>query len=115
MARIKRGVVSRRKHNKLLELAKGYRMTRSRLIGQAKDAVLHAGEYAFAGRKMKKRDFRSLWITRLNAALKGMGLKYNAFIHTLKQAEITLDRKTLSNLAANYPKSFEAFVKSTQK
>lgn len=111
MARIKRGVVSRRKHNKLLTLAKGYRMSRSTLIGQAKDAVLHAGEYAFAGRKLKKRDFRSLWITRLNAAVRANGIKYNTFIHKLKENKITLDRKVLSTIAADHPQAFEAFLK----
>lgn len=115
MARVKRGVTSKRRHKKFLELAKGYRMGRRKLISVAKDSVLHAGEYAFHGRKLKKRDMRSLWITRLNAALRGLGVKYNAFIHMLKEKKLPLDRKVLAQMANEYPKAFESMVGSLKK
>lgn len=114
MARIKRGVVSHGKHKKLLELAKGYRMTRNRLIKVASEAVLHAGEYAFQGRKQRKREMRSLWIVRINAALNKLGMKYSAFIHTMKEKKVEVDRKILSVLAQN-EKTFGAFVKELKK
>lgn len=99
MARIKRGVTTHKRHKKILEQAKGYRMTRHRLYKVAKEAVLHAGEYAFAGRKQRKREFRRLWIARINAALSGLNLKYSAFMHQLKVKNIQLDRKILAVLA----------------
>src|SRR6185503_13439674 len=98
MARVKRGVVSRRKHNKLLQLAKGYRGTKSSLIKPAKQAVLHAGAYAFHGRKLRKRDFRTLWIIRISEAVKQQDMSYSVFMNKLKKANIVLDRKTLSDL-----------------
>ncbi|MEK9179589.1 MAG: 50S ribosomal protein L20 [Patescibacteria group bacterium] len=110
MARIKRGVVSHGKHKKLLNLAKGYRMTRNRLIKVASEAVLHAGEYAFQGRKQRKREMRSLWIIRINAALRAMGIKYSAFINMMKLKKVIVDRKILALLAQN-EKTFAAFVK----
>lgn len=91
-------------------MAKGYRMTRHKQIKKAKEAVLHAGQYAFHGRKLKKRNFRTLWIIRLNAAVSGMGLKYNHFIHKLKEHKVVLDRKILSQIAVEYPKVFEKIV-----
>jgi len=99
MSRVKRGVTSHQKHKKILELAKGYRMTKNRLYKVAKEAVLHAGEYAFAGRKHRKRQLRRLWITRINAALLPFDLKYSRFIHLLKDKNILLDRKILSLVA----------------
>ena len=99
MARVKRGVTTHKRHKKLLELAKGYRMTRHRLYKVAKEAVLHAGEYAFAGRKHRKRDIRRLWIARINAALSSFGIKYSVFMHELKVKQILLDRKILAHLA----------------
>jgi len=99
MARVKRGVTTHKRHKKFLELAKGYRMTRRRLYKVAKEAVLHAGEYAFAGRKHRKRDIRRLWIARINAALSSLGIKYSVFMHELKVKQILLDRKILAHLA----------------
>ncbi|MBI4066779.1 50S ribosomal protein L20 [Candidatus Gottesmanbacteria bacterium] len=110
MARIKRGITSRRKHNKLFQSVKGYRMTKRRLVKVAKEAALHAGAYAYAGRRLKKRDFRSLWITRISGALKEMDLSYSKFINLLKVKKIQLDRKILSDLVVNDPKTFKSIV-----
>jgi large subunit ribosomal protein L20 len=110
MVRVKRGVVSRRKHKKILKLAKGYRMTRSRLIKRAKEAVLRAGEHAFAGRKNRKRDFRRLWITRISEAVKKEGISYSRFIHALKEKNIELDRKILADLVVNEPEVFKKII-----
>src|SRR5579872_569140 len=104
--RVKRGTVSRRKHNKLLEQAAGYRGTRSSLVRTAKQAVLQAGQYAFAGRKNRKRDFRSLWITRISEASKLQDLPYSKFMNKLKKANVTLDRKMLAELVVNDPDTF---------
>lgn len=108
--RVKRGTVSRRKHNKLHELTKGYRGTKSKLIRTAKEASLHAGAYAFHGRKLRKRDFRSLWITRISEAVKQQDLSYSVFINKLKKANIQLDRKILSDLVVNDPEIFKNIV-----
>ena len=86
MARIKRGTVSRRKHNKLLEATKGFRGTKNRLIRKAKESSLHAGQYAFHGRKLRKQDFRSLWITRISEAIKAEGLSYSVFYRQIKKS-----------------------------
>lgn len=110
MSRIKRGTVSRRKHKKLLEAAKGYRMTRHRLVGVAKEAILHAGKYAYVGRKRRKRDMRRLWITRIGQATKSHGLSYNAFVHGLKTKKIELDRKILADLVVSEPDVFKQVV-----
>lgn len=110
MARIKRGTVSRRKHNKLLGLTKGYRGTKSKLVKVAREAVLHAGQYAYRGRKLRKQDFRTLWITRIGEAVKKEGLSYSTFIDKLKKANITLDRKILSNLIVEDPATFKQIV-----
>lgn len=110
MTRIKRGVVSRRKHEKVLKLAKGYWGLRSRSIRKAKEAVLHAGQYAYHGRKLKKRDFRALWITRISETVKKEGLSYSIFMHKLKKANIELDRKILSHLVVNDPATFKLVV-----
>ncbi len=107
--------LEQKKHRKILKLAKGYRMTRSKQFKKAMETVLHAGEYAFAGRKRKKRDFRRLWIIRLNAALKTLGITYSTFIKKLKDKKINLDRKILANIALNYPKVFEKIVKEVDK
>lgn len=114
MARIKRGVVSRRKHNKLRESVKGYRMTRSRLVRVAAQAELHAGQYAFIGRKLRKRDMRSLWITRISGALKDMNLSYSKFMNELKTKGITLNRKVLSEMIATQPDSFKKLVEQVK-
>ena len=107
MVRVKSGILTKKKHRKTLKLAKGYWMTRHKQFKKAKEAVLHAGEYAFAGRKRKKRDFRQLWITRLNAALRELGLKYSLFIKMLKDKKIEIDRKVLSQIAVEYPQIFK--------
>ncbi|HEV2339257.1 MAG TPA: 50S ribosomal protein L20 [Patescibacteria group bacterium] len=108
--RVKRGIVSRRKHNKLLQLAKGYRGTRSRLVRTAKQAVLQAGQYAFQGRKNRKRDMRSLWIVRISEAVKPYEFSYSVFINQLHKTKIELDRKILSDLVVNDPEVFRQIV-----
>jgi large subunit ribosomal protein L20 len=110
MTHVGTGPVTRRRHKKVLELAKGYRMTRSKLFKSAQEAVLHAGEYAFAGRKLRKRDFRSLWIVRMNAALKDLGTNYSTFIKKLKDKDIALDRKILAHFATEKPAIFKKIV-----
>ncbi|MDO8487773.1 MAG: 50S ribosomal protein L20 [bacterium] len=100
------------RHHKLLERAKGYRMTKNRLYRVAHEAVMHAGQYAFAGRKLKRRDLRQLWIVRINAALDGMGISYSKFIPALKKAKIELDRKILADLVVKQPEVFVQIVKS---
>ncbi len=108
--RVTRGLTSHAKHKKLLKANKGYRMTKRRLVRVAKEAYLHAGEYAFAGRKDKKRDFRRLWITRISEAVKLQGLSYSSFIYQLKVAHIDIDRKILANLVVENPDVFGAIV-----
>jgi large subunit ribosomal protein L20 len=115
MSRIKRGTVSRRKHNKLLSLTKGYRGTKSSLIRVAKEASLHAGQYAFNGRKLRKQDFRTLWIVRISEAVKQEGISYSVFINKLKKANILLDRKILSNLIVETPHVFKHIVDTVKK
>ena len=110
MARVKRGVTSHRKHKKLHELTKGYRGGRSNLVREAKSAMLHTGEYAFAGRKLRKRDMRRLWITQLGIAVRAEGLSYSKFISQLKLKDIKLDRKSLADLAVNHPQDFKKIV-----
>lgn len=110
MARIKRGIVSRRKHKKILAQTKGFRGTKSRLIKVAKEAALHKGEYAFHGRKLRKRDFRALWITRIGEAVKQEGLSYSVFMNKMKKANVTLNRKILSDLVVNDPQAFKHIV-----
>jgi large subunit ribosomal protein L20 len=114
MARIKRGTVSRRKHNKLLGLTKGYRGTKSKLVKIAKEASLHAGQYAYQGRKLRKRDFRSLWIVRISEAVKKEDLSYSVFIDKLHKANIQLDRKILSNLIVEDPQTFKQIVQKVK-
>lgn len=115
MAHVKRGMVSRRKHKKLLGLAKGYRQNRSRNVKQAKEAVLHAGAYAFHGRKLKKRNFRALWNIRISEAVKQEGISYSVFMNKLKKAQIELDRKILSNLVVEDPATFKQIVAEAKK
>lgn len=117
MSRSKTGVVRRRGHKKILSRTKGFRMTKNRLVKVAIEADLHAGQYAYIGRKLRKRDFRSLWIVRISAAVKQANpeLNYSRFMHALKIANIELDRKTLSEMAINDMASFEALVKQVEK
>jgi len=105
--RVKTGTVRHRKHHKILASTKGYRMSKNRLIKVAKEAALHAGQYAYHGRRLRKRDFRTLWIQRINAALTGTEMKYSRFIKALKDKKITLDRKILAELAVNDPDTFK--------
>lgn len=114
MVRVKGGVHTRRKHKKVLKLAKGYWMSRHKQFKKAKEAVLHAGQYAFTGRKIRKRDFRKLWIIRLNASLTALGVKYNKFIKGLRDHKIELDRKILSQMAIEYPNTFKQIVEKSQ-
>lgn len=108
--RVTRGLTSHAKHKKLYKANKGYRMTKRRLVRVAKEAYLHAGEYAFAGRKDKKRDFRRLWITRISEAVKLRGLSYSSFIYQLKEANIQIDRKILANLVVENPETFDEIL-----
>lgn len=114
MTRIKRGIVSRRKHKKLLGRTKGFRGTKSRLVKVAKEASLHADAYAYHGRKLRKRDMRSLWITRISEATKKQEMPYSVFMNKLKKANIELDRKILSDLVVNDPQTFKLIVDSVQ-
>ena len=106
MPRVKRGTVRRAKRKKLLARAKGFFQTKSKLYRAAKESVDTALKYAFVGRRRKKRDFRRLWIVRINAAARENGLSYSAFIQGLDLAGVTLDRKMLADLAAREPKAF---------
>ena len=110
MARVKRGLASHAKHKKLHRLTKGYRGGRGKLVKEAKSALLHAGEYAFAGRKRRKRDMRRLWITQLGIAAREEGLSYSKFITSLKTKKINLDRKILAEIAVNHPEDFKQIV-----
>lgn len=109
--RVKRGVTAHKRHKKLLERAKGYHLGRHNLYREAKQAVIHAGADAYRGRKEKKQQFRALWIVRLSAALKSHETSYSKFIHLLKVKKVELDRKVLSQIALEDPKSFDEIVK----
>jgi large subunit ribosomal protein L20 len=110
MARVKGAVTTRARRNKVLKLAKGYWGSKSKHFKMAKQAVMKSGNYAFAGRKMKKRDFRSLWITRISAQAKVNGMNYSQFMHGLKVAGINLNRKMLAELAVNDPEGFKTLA-----
>lgn len=112
MARVKRGVVSRRKHKKLFKLNKGFRGTKRRLIRVAKEARLHADAYSYHGRKLRKRDARSLWILRIGEAAKLEGLSYSQLMNKLKKAKIELNRKTLSEIIESDNQAFKKIVES---
>lgn len=110
MARIKGAVTTRRRHKKVLKLAKGYFGAKSKLYRTANQAVMKSLQYAYIGRKLKKRDFRSLWITRISAAAKANGINYSRFINGLKKAGIQLDRKMLAELAVSDKDAFAVLV-----
>ena len=110
MARVKRGVSSHAKHKKVLKLTKGHVGGRNSRIREAKSSLLHAGMYAFAGRKLRKRDMRKLWITQLGIAVKNEGLSYSKFISGLKAKNINLDRKILAEIAVKHPEDFKQIV-----
>ncbi len=114
MTRVKRGLVSHRRHKKLLGLTKGYRGTKSKLVKMAHEAALHAGEYAFAGRRRKKRDFRSLWITRISEAAKQEGTSYSRFLAGLAKNNIKVDRKILADLVRNDRPTFKKIIDSVK-
>ena len=117
MPRTKTGVVRRKGHKAVLARTKGFRMTKNRLYKVAKEADLHAGQYAFIGRKRRKRDFRRLWIIRISAAVKLVDekLNYSRFIKALKDKKILLDRKVLADLAVRDERAFREVVKSAVK
>lgn len=110
MARVKRGVTARARHKKVLDQAKGYREARSKVYRVAKQAVTKAGQYAYRDRRVKKREFRALWIARINAAVRELGMNYSRFIAGLVKAGITMDRKMLANLAFHEPAAFAVIV-----
>ncbi len=110
MPRVKRGVVARATHKKLLAKAKGYRGRRKNVYRIAKQAVMKAGQYAYRDRRQKKRQFRTLWIARINAAAREFGMPYSAFMNGLKKADIQIDRKVLSDIAIFDKPAFEQFV-----
>jgi len=112
MARVKRGVVAHAKHKKILKLAKGYKGARSKVYRVAKQAVIKAGQYAYIGRKQRKRQFRSLWITKINAAARLNNMSYSQFMNQLMKADININRKMLADLAMNNAESFSAIVNS---
>ena len=115
MARIKGALATKKRRNKMLKLAKGYWGAKSKHFKMAKQAVLKSGNYAFAGRKMKKRDFRSLWITRISAQCKVEGINYSRFMYGLKKSGIELNRKMLSELAINDKAAFAQLVETAKK
>jgi len=107
MVRVKKGLAKYKKHKKILAATKGYRGAKSKLVRSAKEAMMHAGAYAFAGRKQRKRQKRRLWITKINAALRAEGVSYSRFLKGLKEAKIELDRKILADLAVSDPQVFK--------
>ena len=117
MARVKKGLTKRARHKKILKLNEGFRGAKRRLVRSAHEALLHAGEYAFAGRKLRKRDLRELWIERIGAALSKneKGLSYSQFIFKLKKNNIELDRKVLADLAYSDKETFDKIVDSVLK
>ena len=114
MARIKGAMMTRKRRNKTLKLAKGYFGSKSKHFKMAKQAVMKSGQYAYIGRKQKKRDFRRLWITRISAGCKLNGVNYSTFMNGLKKAGITLNRKMLSEIAINDPAGFTAIVEKAK-
>ncbi|MBT9569051.1 MAG: 50S ribosomal protein L20 [Thiobacillus sp.] len=110
MPRVKRGVTARARHKKILALAKGYRGRRKNVFRIAKQAVMKAGQYAYRDRRTRKRVFRALWIARINAASRGLGITYSKFMAGMKKAAIDIDRKMLAELAVNDPAAFGAIV-----
>src|SRR5215471_2366917 len=110
MARVKRGVVARRKHRTVIQRAKGFRYSRKLLFKPANEALLHSLAYAFRDRRQRKRDFRRLWIARINAAARLGGLPYNRFMYGLRQAGVEIDRKVLADLAVRDSGSFARLV-----
>jgi len=115
MVRVKRGVTKHRRHKKILELAKGYQLGRSKLYRHANEAVLKALRYQYRDRRARKRDFRRLWIIRINAAARQHGMPYRDFIYGLKQAGVEVDRKMLADLAVHDPSAFSQLVELARR
>lgn len=114
MARIKGATMTRKRRNKVLKLAKGYYGSKSRLFKTAKQAVMKSGNYAYVGRKQKKRDFRRLWISRISAGCKLNGMNYSTFMNGLKKAGVTLNRKMLSEIAIADPAAFTVLTETAK-
>ena len=115
MARVKNGAVTKARHKKVLKQAKGYFGSKHRLYKSAKEQLMHSGQYAFRDRKQKKREFRKLWITRINAACRENGISYSRFIEGLNKAGVEVNRKMLSEIAINDPKAFTELVEVAKK
>ena len=115
MARVKGALATRKRRNKTLKLAKGYFGAKSKLFKTAKEAVMKSGNYAYVGRRLKKRDFRRLWITRISAAAKINGMNYSTFMNGLKKAGIQINRKMLADLAVNDAAGFATLAKNAKK
>jgi large subunit ribosomal protein L20 len=115
MPRVKNGVITKKRRKKILKKAKGFRGSRNNLFKSAKETVYRAGMFAFRDRKAKKRNFRQLWITRINAALETHQLSYSKFVNLLKKSQIELNRKTMANLAIEDPQAFAKIVETAQK
>ncbi len=115
MSRVKRGVTARARHKKVLKQAKGYRGARRRVYRVAKQAVMKAEQYAYRDRRQRKRQFRALWITRINAACRQFGLSYSKFMHGLQQAGILLDRKVLADIAVRDQAAFEELANTAKE
>lgn len=115
MARVKGATMTRKRRNKTLKLAKGYYGSKSKHFKMAKQQVMKSGNYAYIGRKQRKRDFRQLWITRINAACRAQGINYSQFMNGLKKSGVELNRKMLSEMAIHDPGSFEALVSTAKK
>ena len=114
MARVKGAMMTRKRRNKVLKAAKGYWGSKSKHFKMAKQAVMKSGNYAYIGRKQKKRDFRRLWITRISAAAKANGMNYSTFMNGLKKAGVTLNRKMLAEIAVSDPAAFTALVEQAK-
>ena len=114
MPRVKRGVTARARHKKVLDQAKGFRGRRKNVFRIAKEAVMKAGQYAYRDRRQKKREFRALWIARINAAARELGMSYSVFMNGLKKAEIEVDRKVLADLAVLDKAAFAQFVEQAK-
>ncbi len=115
MPRVKRGVTTHRRHKKILKLAKGYRGSKSKLYRVANEQVMKSGNYAYAHRKLKKREFRQLWIARINAAARDNGTTYSRMVHGLKLAGIDINRKVLADLAISDPQGFTELAEIAKK
>jgi large subunit ribosomal protein L20 len=115
MARIKGAMATRKRRNKVLKLAKGYWGGKSKLFKTAKEAVMKSGQYAYIGRRLKKRNFRQLWITRISAGCKQNGMNYSTFMNGLKKAGITMNRKMLSEIAISDPAAFTAICEKAKQ